>query len=137
MYLAPGDYHRIHDPTDWKIFERRHFAGNLFSVNSFAARLIPSLFVENERVALLGSWKFGFFSMTAVGATNVGSITLCMEPEFRTNIKAHDEVFSRNVAYIRKYERPIQALRGQERAAFKVSGICSRYNRNQLRVEFL
>nr|CCA24217.1 unnamed protein product [Albugo laibachii Nc14]CCA26939.1 unnamed protein product [Albugo laibachii Nc14] len=120
LYLAPGDYHRIHGSEDWTIFERRHFPGNLFSVNSVAARLIPGLFVENERVALLGSWKYGFFSMTAVGATNVGSIALCMEPDFKTNSKAHDEDFSRNIAQIRQYERPIRALRGQERALFKL-----------------
>ncbi|CAH0521717.1 unnamed protein product [Peronospora belbahrii] len=70
LYLAPGEYHRIHAPVDWQVDERRHFPGNLFPVNHNAARLIPSLFVENERVALLGKWEHGFFSLTAVGATN-------------------------------------------------------------------
>lgn len=27
VYLAPGDYHRFHSPTDWKINFRRHFQG--------------------------------------------------------------------------------------------------------------
>ena len=34
-------------------------------VNAF-----PGLFHVNERVAWLGKWRHGFFSLTAVGATN-------------------------------------------------------------------
>lgn len=44
------------------------------SVNPGVARLVKELFCLNERVALTGHWQHGFFSLTAVGATNVGSI---------------------------------------------------------------
>lgn len=46
------------------------------SVNPGVARLVKELFCLNERVALLGQWQHGFFSLTAVGATNVGSIRI-------------------------------------------------------------
>ena len=80
LYLAPGDYHRIHSPADWSIAESRHFPGTLFPVNRKSVELIPNLFNLNERVALLGEWKYGFFSLVAVGATNVGSILITLDP---------------------------------------------------------
>ncbi|KAI8910974.1 phosphatidylserine decarboxylase-domain-containing protein [Gorgonomyces haynaldii] len=86
IYLAPGDYHRFHSPADWQVKNTRHFAGELFSVSPLMARLMNNLFVLNERVSLLGEWKHGFFSMTAVGATNVGSIIINSCPQMRTNI---------------------------------------------------
>lgn len=79
IYLAPGDYHRFHSPADWQIFSRRHFPGELFSVNPSVARWLQGLFSFNERVVYYGEWEHGFFSMTAVGATNVGSIRVYMD----------------------------------------------------------
>ena len=45
----------------------------------WAAKKMPGLFTLNERTVLLGNWIHGFFSFTAVGAFNVGSIALSME----------------------------------------------------------
>ncbi|OAV96214.1 hypothetical protein PTTG_03441 [Puccinia triticina 1-1 BBBD Race 1] len=95
VYLAPGDYHRFHSPADWKVERRRHFAGELFSVSPWMAGKLADLFVLNERVALLGRWRHGFFSMTPVGATNVGSILINFDRELRTNRvdrRCHEEV---------------------------------------------
>jgi Phosphatidylserine decarboxylase len=32
VYLAPGDYHRFHSPTNWVAESRRHFAGTLILI---------------------------------------------------------------------------------------------------------
>jgi phosphatidylserine decarboxylase len=85
VYLAPGDYHRFHSPTAWVVERRRHFAGELYSVSPYLQRTLPGLFTLNERVVLLGRWRWGFFSMTPVGATNVGSIVINFDRELRTN----------------------------------------------------
>ena len=50
--------------------------GELFSVSPWVAKRAENLFVLNERVALLGRWRHGFFGMVPVGATNVGSIKI-------------------------------------------------------------
>lgn len=58
--------------------------GVLMSVNPGVARLVKELFCLNERVALTGQWQHGFFSLTAVGATNVGSIRVYFDQVRRT-----------------------------------------------------
>ncbi|KAF9513906.1 hypothetical protein BS47DRAFT_1382229 [Hydnum rufescens UP504] len=89
VYLAPGDYHRFHSPTAWVVEKRRHFAGELFSVAPWMAKQLQNLFVLNERVALLGRWRHGFFGMVPVGATNVGSIKINFDEALRTNVRRH------------------------------------------------
>jgi phosphatidylserine decarboxylase len=97
IYLAPGDYHRFHSPTNWVTTLRRHFIGELFSVAPFFQKTLQGLFVLNERVALLGYWKYGFFSMIPVGATNVGSIIVNFDKDLKTNERYEHEVYSKNL----------------------------------------
>ncbi|KAI1354944.1 phosphatidylserine decarboxylase-domain-containing protein [Xylaria sp. FL0043] len=85
VYLAPGDYHRFHSPANWVVERRRHFAGELYSVSPYLQRTLPGLFTLNERIVLLGRWRWGFFSYIPVGATNVGSIKINFDKELRTN----------------------------------------------------
>lgn len=85
IYLGPGDYHHFHSPTEWIVNFRRHFSGYLFSVNPRIASWLQGLFSLNERVMYCGNWRHGFFSLTAVGATNVGSINIYFDEELETN----------------------------------------------------
>lgn len=95
VYLAPGDYHRFHSPVSWVVSSRRHFAGELYSVSPYLVRTLPGLFTLNERVVLLGKWRYGFFSYTPVGATNVGSIVINFDRELRTNSLTTDTAADR------------------------------------------
>ncbi|KAF1819897.1 phosphatidylserine decarboxylase proenzyme [Dissoconium aciculare CBS 342.82] len=95
VYLAPGDYHRFHSPVSWVVESRRHFAGELYSVSPYLVKTLPGLFTLNERVVLLGRWKYGFFSYTPVGATNVGSIVVNFDRELRTNSLLTDTLADR------------------------------------------
>lgn len=52
------------------------FVGELLSVSPSMTRWIQGVFNFNERALYIGKWHHGFFSMTAVGATLVGSINV-------------------------------------------------------------
>ncbi|ORX78720.1 phosphatidylserine decarboxylase [Anaeromyces robustus] len=95
LYLSPGDYHHFHSPTNWIIEKRRHFSGHLLSVSPKVVNLVHNLFTVNERIALIGRWKHGFFSMTPVGATNVGSVVLTIDDKLKTNMPYRKQVVKR------------------------------------------
>ena len=116
LYLSPGDYHRYHSPTEWTVHARTHFAGQLLPVNKAAVTMVPGLFALNERVALFGDWCNGFFSYTAVGATNVGSMRMHFDNQLRTNRWGTS---SRLVAR-RLYDAGVELQRGEEMGMFKL-----------------
>jgi phosphatidylserine decarboxylase len=131
LYLSPGDYHRFHSPTEWTATSRTHFAGQLLPVNPLVARMLPSLFCANERVAVFGEWAHGFYSYTAVGATNVGSIRLAFDDTVRTNTFKHDwqcgfstwEAVGYKPKHLvdrREYEQPISLRRGDDVGLFEL-----------------
>ena len=74
LYLAPTDYHRIHCPLEGKIVHSGHEGSKLYSVNKSSQKLIPSLYIKNERsVLIIDSIDFEY-SLISVGASVVGSI---------------------------------------------------------------
>lgn len=109
IYLAPGDYHGIHAPVDWNIKDVRHFTGHLFSVSPSTSAKLHGLLAVNERVCLSGTSPYGFFSMTPVGAYNVGSITLEWDDDFNTNLR--DQRLGEK--YQIQYENDIVAAKGE------------------------
>lgn len=80
VYLAPGNYHRVHMPLAGRSSYLRYIPGALFSVNAATTRVLTDLFCRNERVATVFETERGAFALVMVGAMNVGSIELCLPP---------------------------------------------------------
>jgi phosphatidylserine decarboxylase len=81
VYLAPGDYHRVHSPVDGEICLVRGIAGDLFPVNSIGEQHIPQLFVRNHRAAIVIDTRgLGRVTVVMVGAVIVGRITITALP---------------------------------------------------------
>jgi len=136
IYLNPGDYHRLHSPCAMKIHRLRHFPGTLFPISPVVSRMIPDLFALNERVVLHGKWRFGNFAYAAVGAYNVGSISVNFDERIRTNrlrrdfrnpnlcIKRDRDGFSRRdigkFAYESEYDPPVPMKKAEELGTFNL-----------------
>lgn len=74
IYLAPYNYHRLHMPTDARLYKMIHVPGRLFSVAPWTVKAIPRIFARNERVVCLFSTHAGPMAMILVGAINVAAI---------------------------------------------------------------
>lgn len=74
LYLAPGDYHRIHMPLSGRLQRMTHVPGRLYSVADWTVRALPGVFARNERVCCLFDTEHGPLGMVLVGAINVAAI---------------------------------------------------------------
>ena len=83
IYLAPYNYHRVHAPLAGRLVAAHYVPGDLFSVNTATAAIIPGLFRRNERVVLHFETAAGPAAVVLVGALNVGSITTPWSGELR------------------------------------------------------
>lgn len=117
IYLAPGDYHRFHSPANWLVKYRKHFPGRLLSVRPSLMKRMPEVLHINERVCYFGQWVHGFFSMTAVGATNVGSIKVNFDEDLRTN-RRHLWRGDRYACFEHEFEEDIGLEAGQDFGEF-------------------
>merc|ERR1719498_2005492 len=66
LYLAPGDYHRIHSPAKVTFKAGRHFCGEVLPMRPSFLERIHDVFCVNERVVLSGRWNFGQMHLVAV-----------------------------------------------------------------------
>lgn len=77
IYLAPGDYHRVHSPVDGTVSLVRAIAGDLYPVNTIGQLHVPRLFVRNSRAAIaIDTNGLGRVTVVLVGAVIVGRITV-------------------------------------------------------------
>lgn len=73
IYLAPGDYHRVHAPFAGTVESVRALPGTLFPVNPPAVRCIRNLFARNARHVFRCRLPNGApAAVVMVGAYNVG-----------------------------------------------------------------
>lgn len=84
-YLCPADYHRVHAPVEGELISARHIPGLLWPVNEWSVTNIRRLFCLNERVVMNFKSPQGMWSLVMVGATNVGQITVSLDPSITTN----------------------------------------------------
>ena len=74
VYLAPGDYHRVHMPLAGSLRKMVHVPGRLFSVGERTTGRVPSLFARNERVVSIFDHDLGPVAIVLIGALCVGGI---------------------------------------------------------------
>ncbi|MBY0546767.1 MAG: archaetidylserine decarboxylase [Candidatus Obscuribacterales bacterium] len=111
VYLSPRNYHRVHAPVDGTVTEVKYFPGDLWPVNDRFIRLVPSLFVRNERMVIrIGTNGGGAVHVVMVGALNVGRMTTPLVSNFVTNAT------SRRKPFVVNLQRPV--CRGDELGVF-------------------
>jgi phosphatidylserine decarboxylase len=82
VYLAPGDYHRVHAPFAGRVDGVAAIPGTLFPVNPPAVRSIRDLFARNSRHVFRCSLEDGRpAAVIMVGAFNVGGTSVTALPQ--------------------------------------------------------
>jgi len=80
IYLAPGDYHRVHSAFAGEVLSVHALPGTLFPVNPPAVRCIKDLFVRNSRHVFRCRTSNGTpAAIVMVGAYNVGGTRVTVD----------------------------------------------------------
>lgn len=115
VYLAPGNYHRVHAPAAGWATRVTHVPGTLYPVNAFGLSAFGSVFSKNERVAVWftdvergeGGTRWVVLFVAAIG---VGHVTLDVAP-----VETNSRSGSGGDAPIRP---PVAVRAGEEIGAF-------------------
>ncbi|HMB01581.1 MAG TPA: archaetidylserine decarboxylase [Spirochaetota bacterium] len=120
LYLAPDDYHRIHQPVNGEIFRTDYHPGRTLPVNSFSLHSFPDVFSKNKRIITYYKLKKKCIAMAMIGALNVGQIELKYDPLFYKNRK---KIKTEKGCYYSSQYRHLTVSTGEEAAVFKL-GSC-------------
>lgn len=120
LYLSPRHYHRIHTPTRGVVAKARHIPGALLPVNAAAVIHVPDLFPRNERLVAYVDGPLGRIAVVAVGAYNVGRISVAFDEAWNIPPGEGGWVTNRPGArpHTRHYDPPIPLEVGEEIMAF-------------------
>ncbi|MBK8014507.1 MAG: phosphatidylserine decarboxylase [Deltaproteobacteria bacterium] len=114
VYLAPGDYHRIHAPVSGQITGSTYIPGTLFPVNEASMNGVDALLARNERlITHIDAGPLGRVDVVMVGATCVGHMIACYDPDVKTNAGA-------TAIARRQYDEPKPIERGAELGVFEM-----------------
>lgn len=118
IYLSPSNNHHFNSAANWTVNKRTHYPGFLHSVRSdHRSRKLEA----NERVSYSGKWVHGRFSMTMIGAFNVGSIKVHRDPELHTNNKNDDKfIANRNSKKLHSKDLQITSLKNEPFGYFRL-----------------
>lgn len=117
VYLSPRHYHRIHAPLTGEVVQARHLPGSLLPVNEPAVAAIDRLFARNERLSCTLHGPLGSVVVVAVGATNVGRITVAFDEAWGTVRGVTNQSANRRES-TRCYAEPFAVRQGDELMAF-------------------
>jgi len=81
VYLAPGDYHRVHMPLAARLVHEVRVPGRLFSVSAATTRVVDRLFARNERMVALFETERGPLAVVMVAAMLVAGIETVWAPD--------------------------------------------------------
>jgi len=112
LYLAPGDYHRVHAPAAGRVAAAQYVPGEYWPVNPRAVAKIPGLFTANERLITFLDTAEGQVALVMVGACLVGGIRVNYDPAWNAGPGPHR-------AAERHYEPAAEFARGQELGRFE------------------
>lgn len=116
--LRARDPHTFVSPSDWAMTEHRLAPGALFcpTVDLSSGRT----FVANERVALIGNWAHGLFSLVAIGAAARRTIRLSSTGVSNDIDVIHQQAAGLAIVNDKEYSPPRKFGQGQAVGAFRI-----------------